>query len=66
MKDESEYLNITETAVALGVNRRRVWQMVRADELESLQNPLDRRETLIPRTEVDRLAKFARKKAVAQ
>ena len=67
MTDDQEYFNIQETAEVLGVTRRRIWAMVKAGEIDSLPNPLDRRETLIPRSEIERLRKFARppKKEVA-
>jgi len=60
MSDETEYLNLQETADALHVTRRRVWQMVKDGELQSVNNPLDRREKLIPRSEIERLAPFIR------
>lgn len=58
MPDESEYLNIQQAADALGVTRRRIWAMVKEGQLPAIQNPLDRREKLVARSHVDRLAKF--------
>lgn len=59
MPDEPEYLNIQQAADALGVTRRRIWAMVKDGQLPAIQNPLDRREKLIARVDVERLAKFA-------
>jgi excisionase family DNA binding protein len=64
MADAPDYLNISQAADVLGVNRRRIRELIQAGELEAIANPLDRRETLIPRSEVDRLSAFT-KKAVA-
>ena len=61
MLDDRPYLNIHQAADALGVSRRRIWQMVKAGELESVPNPLDRRESLIPHAELERLASFAKR-----
>ena len=49
------------------MTRRRIWEMVKAGEIEAVSNPLDRREKLIPRSEIARLAPFVRptKKEVA-
>lgn len=66
MSEEPEYMTVQAAAELLGVTRRRLWDLIRAGQLEAVQNPLDRREKLIPREEVDRLARFANiKKAVA-
>ena len=62
MTETPEYLNITEAAEALRVNRRRIWQMVKDGQIEAISSPLDRRETLIPRVEVERLSKFVTKR----
>ena len=64
MGKDVEYLNIQEAAEALGVTRRRIWKMVKDGELEATTNPLDRREKLIPRSEVDRFSKFVRPRKV--
>jgi hypothetical protein len=60
MADTPEYLNIQEASAALQVTRRRIWQMVKAGEIEAVPNPLDRREKLIPQSEIARLAPFVR------
>ena len=61
MTHNGDYLNIQEAADALGVTRRRIWKMVKDGEIEAIGNPLDRREKLIPRKEVERLAQFVRR-----
>lgn len=63
MADEPQYVTIQGAAAALGVTRRRVWQMVKNGDLEARTNPLDRREKLIPQSEIDRLAPFTKKAA---
>lgn len=60
---EPKYLTVQAAAEALRTNRRRIWQMIRDKELEAIDNPLDRREKLIPRAEVERLSDFAHKVA---
>jgi len=66
MSDEPEYMTVQAASEVLGVTRRRLWDLIRAGHIEAVQNPLDRREKLIPRTEVERLTKFAAvKKEVA-
>ena len=60
MADDEAYLNIHETAEVLGVTRRRIWHMVKVGELHAISSPLDRREKLISRAQVDQLAKFSR------
>lgn len=41
-------VNLTEAAHRLGVSRTKAWGMVRDGELESYQDPLDKRQRLIP------------------
>jgi hypothetical protein len=41
---QEETLNLSQAAVFLGVSERKIWLMVRAGEIESLRNPLDKRE----------------------
>lgn len=66
MGDDNGYMNIGEVAEALGVTRKTVYSMIKTGKLRAMQNPIDSREKLIDRAEVERLAKFARpKKAVA-
>jgi excisionase family DNA binding protein len=58
MKTEPNYLSIQQAAARLGVNRRRIWQLIRDGRLRFEPNPLDRRSKLIPVAEVERLAGF--------
>jgi hypothetical protein len=61
---DEEYVTLGQAADMLGVTRRRIWLMLKGDELHAFTNPVDRREKLIAYSEVKRLARFA-KKAVA-
>lgn len=63
MTNEAEYVTIQGAAAALGVTRRRIWQMVKSGDIEARTNPLDRREKLIPQSEIDRLVPFTKKAA---
>jgi hypothetical protein len=67
VNEDMEYVTIGAAAEALGVNRRRIRELIQGGELEAITNPLDRREKLIPLPEIERLEKFARsvKKDVA-
>jgi hypothetical protein len=49
----------------LGVNRKRVWRMIRDGQVTAIPNPVDRRERLIPREAIVRLQEFAPKKGAA-
>lgn len=60
MNDEAEYLNVQEVADALGTNRRRVWQLIKEGELVTVPNPLDRRQKLVSRDQVERLSKYTK------
>lgn len=46
---------IREAARLLGVSRTKVWAMVRDGELEAQVDPLDRRQRLISRSDIERL-----------
>lgn len=48
-------LNLGEAAEFLGVSERKMWQMVKAGEIKSLLNPLDKREKLFRRKDLVRL-----------
>jgi hypothetical protein len=48
-------VNLTTAAKILGVSRTKLWTMVRAGEVESLPDRLDKRQRLIPIREVERL-----------
>lgn len=57
---EQKYLTVQAAAEVLHTNRRRIWQLIRDHQLKAIENPLDRREKLILRAEVERLAIFSR------
>jgi excisionase family DNA binding protein len=67
MHDGANYVNIGEAAEILGTTRRTVYTMIKTGKLEAIQNPIDSREKLISRADIERLARFARqpKKDVA-
>lgn len=41
---EQETLNLGQAAEFLGVSERKMWLMAKAGEIETLHNPLDKRE----------------------
>jgi excisionase family DNA binding protein len=67
VSEDDGYMNIGEVAEALGVTRKTVYSMVKSGKLTAIPNPIDSREKLIERTQVEALARFARssKKAAA-
>jgi len=64
MEDQVAYMNIGQAAEAIGTTRRRIRDLIRDGQLEAIRNPLDKREMLLKREDVERFAQFA-KKAVA-
>jgi excisionase family DNA binding protein len=48
-------LTIKQTAETLGVSRTKVWAMVRAGELEAVQDPIDKRQRLVSAESVQEL-----------
>ena len=67
MTNGPEFLTIGEAAELLGVDRRRIRQLIQRGRLAATENPLDLREKLVSRSEVEALLRFARagKKEVA-
>jgi Helix-turn-helix domain len=61
MADEPEYLNVQQAADRLGTNRRRIWQLIKEGQFHAVSNPLDKREKLIPKSQVEALSKFSKK-----
>jgi len=49
-------VTLKEAARRLGVSRHKVWLLVREGTLPARQNPLDKREKLIPVSAVEELA----------
>lgn len=61
MSDErSEYMTVKEAGVLLGVTRAKMAQLIRDGVLHAMVNPLNRRVKLIPRGEVEALARLPR------
>jgi hypothetical protein len=48
-------LNLGDAAEFLGVSERKMWQLAKAGEIETLRNPLDRREKLFRRKDLLKL-----------
>lgn len=67
MTDGPKYYTIQTAAERLGVSRFRIWNMIKDGQLTAKQSPIDRRQRLIPATEVEELAEFlaSSKKAIA-
>jgi hypothetical protein len=61
MADEPEYLNVQQAADQLSTNRRRIWQLIKEGQFDTVSNPLDRREKLIPKSQVEALSRFSKK-----
>lgn len=55
MKTGVEYLTVIAAARYLGVSRDKLSRMIRARQLEVVENPLDGRQRLISRLELDAL-----------
>ncbi len=62
----AEYLNVTEVAEALGVNRRTVWRLISTGQLKAITNPIDRRAKLIQKADVEHLASYTKKGAAPE
>jgi excisionase family DNA binding protein len=52
---QDEFVTMTEAQEILGVSRFKIWQLVRDGELETFEYPLDRRQKLIRRSDLDAL-----------
>ena len=44
----------------LGVSKNKIWNLVKDGVLPAIPNPLDRREKLVKREDVDKLAEFTK------
>lgn len=62
----AEYMNVTEVAEALGVNRRTVWRLISTGQLKAITNPIDRRAKLVHKADVERLASYTKKGAASE
>jgi DNA-binding MarR family transcriptional regulator len=52
---ESQHVTMREAASLLGVSHAKMWRLVRDGVLASQRNPLDRRQKVIRRTDIERL-----------
>jgi excisionase family DNA binding protein len=59
---EEELLSMNEVAERLGVSRVTVWKMVKGEVLPARQNPIDKREKLIPLSAVEKLESVGRRR----
>jgi hypothetical protein len=48
-------MTITQVAEYLGVSRTKVWKLINEGALSARTNPLDKRERVVPRVQVERL-----------
>ena len=53
--NEQQYLPLTQAALTLGIDRKRVRQLVARGELPPFIDPLDRRKTLIATADLERV-----------
>jgi predicted DNA-binding protein (UPF0251 family) len=59
---EEELLSMNEVAQRLGISRVTVWKMVKGGALDAQQNPIDKREKLIPISSVEALERRGRRR----
>lgn len=50
-----ETLNLSQAAQFLKVSERKMWQMAKGGEIETLRNPLDKREKLFRKADLLKL-----------
>ena len=55
-------MTIREVAQYLGISRTTVWNMIKKGELPATQNPVDKRERLVPVAAVEQLKERGRGK----
>jgi excisionase family DNA binding protein len=55
-----DVMTITEAARYLGVSRTKIWTLVREGKLTARQNPLDKRERLVPASALRQLRENGR------
>lgn len=60
MTNGPEFLTIGEAAELLGVDRRRIRQIIQRGQMVATENPLDLREELVSREQDEALLRFAR------
>jgi excisionase family DNA binding protein len=65
MTDQPDYLTMGEAAALLGIDRRQIRRLVLRLGIEQIENPIDARQRLIRRSDVEQLRPFAAKKAAA-
>lgn len=52
---EEDTLNLGDAAEFLGVSERKMWQLAKGGEINTLRNPLDKREKLFRRKDLMKL-----------
>jgi excisionase family DNA binding protein len=60
-KKKEELLSMNEVAERLGVSRVTIWKMVKSGILPAQQNPIDKRERLVPKSAVEALERRGRR-----
>lgn len=57
--DKADLITLTAARSILGVSRTKIWRLVREGALVVYSNPLDKREKLVPRSQVEALLTHA-------
>ncbi len=58
---DPQYLTMKEAQQELRVSKNKMWLLVKDGVIATIENPLDRRQKLVRRSDLDWLAKFARR-----
>jgi hypothetical protein len=53
--EKAELITLTEARRILGVSRMKVWRLVKEGTLTAISNPLDKRQKLVQRLQVEAL-----------
>lgn len=61
--ENTDFITLTEARHILGVSRMKVWRLVKEETLTAIANPLDKRQKLVRRSQVEALMPTAEAKA---
>ena len=53
--EKKDLINLTEAGRILGVSRMKLWRLVKEGTLKAISNPLDKRQKLVSRAQVEAL-----------
>ncbi len=59
-EEVKEVFTVLEAAEYVGVSRAKISQLIRENKLTTLENPLDKRQSLISRSQLDKLRTYPR------